>query len=705
MDCNNGKNKKSKISRSFNRFKANPIRNFDDSDMSNMTQSNEIKETETDGKSGRELLPRTVPSHLLMVSILEQLCLMYAKDEFKGKELFKAISEHLVRLNVVPALTALDEMHSVRSQYRLFMDHVLHSAMVKIDKNLRALPSPSSPLEQIQRLSSQASFSSVEDLLQMQTSRYKTEFTEEQKIGKGGFGSVYKAKHNLDGRLYAIKKIKFKHSQPDVWMKVLREVKALANLQHHNIVGYNAAWLEYSTDFSSEFPGSITDGTLNTDESLSSRESRVNPSKSTEYGDSIVFDSRVKFDNDYSMDSNHSSLPKLVELTDCGEPVEMSSQSEYCEACEVLRNRHSNSRSDEKNGKILPKHSCTSKFFLSEFTNDTSHCGQAWDDVEHIDAFWDKPCRIRRSISCDCIMCKENLSENSRNKQLVLGHDNYSEDNIHSKIHVTLYIQMELCSLTLRDWMAKRNTECSTFLEFTTYSAANMKIFKQLVKGVDFIHSNGLIHRDLKPRNIFLQGNQLHVKIGDFGLAKDNLKNSGREDALLSPSPVENIEHFYCDTHTTGVGTSTYGAPEQLQGSIYSNKSDIYSLGVILYELFHLFKTDMEKYKCLELLRNGEIDPQTRQYWPEQAKAVVEMTNCVHIDRPTTKALLQSELFLTKDQIISEMQEKIDNQEGEMRKLRDLLKERDTQIEVLKSTLTLERSRLPHRHKKTDRHI
>ena len=56
-------------------------------------------------------------------------------------------------------------------------------------------------------------------------------------------------------------------------------------------------------------------------------------------------------------------------------------------------------------------------------------------------------------------------------------------------------------------------------------------------------------------------------------------------------------------------------------------------------------------------------------------------------------------------QIISEMQAKIDNQEGEMRKLRDLLKERDTQIEVLKSTLTLERSRLPHRHKKTDRHI
>ena len=181
--------------------------------------------------------------------------------------------------------------------------------------------------------------------------------------------------------------------------------------------------------------------------------SRVNPSKSTEYGDSIVFDSRVKFDIDYSMDNNHSSLPKLVELTDSGEPVEMSSQSEYCEASEVLRNRHSNSRSDEKNGKILPKHSCTSQFFLSEFTDDTSHCGQAWDDVEHIDTFWDKPRRIRRSISCDCVLCKEKFSDNSRNKQLVLGHHNYSEDNIHSKVsvfrHLLINIFLEILCLNV----------------------------------------------------------------------------------------------------------------------------------------------------------------------------------------------------------------------------------------------------------------
>ncbi|CAG2235542.1 EIF2AK1 [Mytilus edulis] len=699
MDQNNDESMKSRISKSFQRYKPTSIRTFDDSDIASMTSSKECCKEVPNACNGG-LVPRTVPSHLLMISILEQLCFMYAQDEEKGKELFKAISSHLARLNVVPALTTIDEMHSVRSQYRLFMDHVLHTAMLKIDKTRRALPSPTSPMEQIKRLSPQTSMVPTEDLLQIQTSRYKTEFTEEEKIGKGGFGAVYKAKHKLDGRLYAIKKIKFKHSQPDVWMKVLREVKALANLQHPNIVGYNAAWLEYSTDFRPDIPGTKV---VSSDESISSRESRINHSKSTDLGDSIIFDSHVKFDNDYSMDNNPSSLPKLVELTDSWEPVEIMSQSDYCEACEMLRGKESkytNSGSGDKViHKTVPKHSCTSKFFESEFNEKTSHFGQAWDDVSHIDTFWDRPGRIRRSISCDCLTCRNKSHDHSHDKQVLLGYHHYSEDNIHSRIHVTLFIQMELCSVTLREYMQKRNTQCSSFLEFKTNAAANMRIFKQLVKGVDFIHSNGLIHRDLKPRNIFLQGHLLHVKIGDFGLAKDDLRNSGREDALLTPSPLECPDKFYWDTHTTGVGTSTYGAPEQLQGSVYTNKSDIYSLGVILYELFHWFKTDMEKYKSLELLRQGEIDAQILQHWPEQAKAVIQMTNSVHSDRPTTKELLQSELFLTKDQIILEMQTKIDDQALEIQKLKDMLKERDVQMEILTSSLTLEQSRLPHKHK------
>ena len=111
---------------------------------------------------------------------------------------------------------------------------------------------------------------------------------------------------------------------------------------------------------------------------------------------------------------------------------ELLSRSEHCEACELLR--HSELSNTTDNEKLVPKHSCTSKFFQSEFHEGTSHFGQAWDDLENHDMFWNRPRRMRRSISCDCILCNEKFHQKSHNKQLVLGHHNYSEDNIHSKV-------------------------------------------------------------------------------------------------------------------------------------------------------------------------------------------------------------------------------------------------------------------------------
>lgn len=64
------------------------ISDFVDSDISSMGPNSETN-SEPNGRYQNALVPKTVPSHLLMVSILEQLCHMYAEDESKGKELFK----------------------------------------------------------------------------------------------------------------------------------------------------------------------------------------------------------------------------------------------------------------------------------------------------------------------------------------------------------------------------------------------------------------------------------------------------------------------------------------------------------------------------------------------------------------------------------------------------------------------------------------
>lgn len=101
--------------------------------------------------------------------------------------------------------------------------------------------------------------------------------------------------------------------------------------------------------------------------------------------------------------------------------------------------------------------------------------------------------------------------------------------------------------------------------------------------------------RDLKPNNVFL-GRDGYWKVGDFGLSKllDGCMHGGDEtDATAS----RDVDHH---DHTSGIGTAAYASPEQANGSIYDEKADSYSLGVILLEMFYSFSTGMERAHVLQ---------------------------------------------------------------------------------------------------------
>jgi len=94
-----------------------------------------------------------------------------------------------------------------------------------------------------------------------------------------------------------------------------------------------------------------------------------------------------------------------------------------------------------------------------------------------------------------------------------------------------------------------------------------IKIATQILEALDYIHAHGVIHRDLKPENIMVDDDD-HIKLIDFGIAGDS---SARRLTYA------NI--------TATLGTPNYISPEQVKGKRGDGRSDIYAMGIILYEM------------------------------------------------------------------------------------------------------------------------
>uniref|UniRef100_A0A3P8UA83 non-specific serine/threonine protein kinase n=2 Tax=Cynoglossus semilaevis TaxID=244447 RepID=A0A3P8UA83_CYNSE len=443
--------------------------------------------------------------------------------------------------------------------------------------------------------------------VQRQFSRYFNEFEELQLLGKGAFGAVIKVQNKLDGCYYAVKRIQVNPASKQ-FRRIKGEVTLLSRLNHENIVRYYNAWIERH-----ETPSAAVLSNSDSSEPLTSPDNlplgREPPKRLNELG-----------------------LPDNVE--DVAPPPALSSSVEW-------------STSIEK--------SSSARCPGGQQSSDDED-----DDDDEDDVFGASFLPSESDSESDIIFDNgdESIDEVSQlepSKRPTLDTTESTDVDRPQLIAHYLYIQMEYCEKsTLRDT-----------IDHSLHQDQNRlwRLFREILDGLAYIHEQGMIHRDLKPVNIFLDS-QDHVKIGDFGLATDHPANvaAGKVEVEESGSVV--LSKADPTGNMTGmVGTALYVSPE-VQGNTkatYNQKVDLFSLGIILFEMsYRPMTTGSERITVLSQLREEPIVfPEDFSSYEQgtQRKVIQWLLNHDPALRPTTQELLKSELLPPPQMEESELHE------------------------------------------------
>ena len=167
-----------------------------------------------------------------------------------------------------------------------------------------------------------------------------------------------------------------------------------------------------------------------------------------------------------------------------------------------------------------------------------------------------------------------------------------------------------------------------------------LNVVVQIGSALAAAHANGIVHRDIKPENIILRSDGI-AKVLDFGLAK--LTGKGSQELVDSDAPT--LDHLKTDFGVV-MGTATYMSPEQARGHQVDARTDIFSLGVMIYELVtgHLPFEGSSIYEIMAAILSDRESPPLSCYSPEMP-AELERIVVRHCERIGTNDIKPSRTF------------------------------------------------------------
>ncbi|RFU29868.1 hypothetical protein B7463_g6460, partial [Scytalidium lignicola] len=428
--------------------------------------------------------------------------------------------------------------------------------------------------------------SSIEQRAIVDSRAFKYEYERIKCIGKGGFGQVFECRNHIDKQLYAIKQIVIsrhktgKAMRPEKVHAILSEAQTLAKLDHPNIVRYYHTWAEECVSTS---PSPTTSQLLITQ----GHKNKGYPSLVDLWSSIPV----ITVDDETSC---------VVEFADSAE------ESEY-----------------ENNQKKEPETYTSQNFPVDE---DNSKVDKGQEEAGYANEskgkgkFW---------ASFQSSTLSEADSEESPSK---VGDISFGD--------VVLFIKMSLYPLTLDRYLAVEDPQPGD-LRHCFHIPSATGILSGILDGVEYLHSQRIIHRDLKPANIFLSitsdrrpagdgsfdvtncsgCNYTGVKqrklfltpcIGDFGLIAEIKDPETVEPGSSSSFALENLQlSRMAPPSASPVGTQFYRPPKMpTEQPIICSKLDVFSLGVIAFELNYKFNTRSERVRVLDDLSRKAIFPE-----------------------------------------------------------------------------------------------